>query len=454
MKNYRKNLTDGPILKKMILFVLPLIATSVLQQLFHTADMSVVGKFVGDGAYAAVGSTGTVVGLFIEFFMGFSIGVNVVIGHAIGKKDDREVSRGVHTAILFSLICGLLIACVGIPLARHMLKWTSVPEEILDMATLYLRIYFGGMPFYMLYNFGAAIFRARGESKIPLYCLLTGGALNVCLNLIFVLVFNMGVEGVAIATVVSNIVSSVLVVVMLTKQTDSIRLCPGKLKLHGSILARIIRIGLPSGFLYSVFSISNLCVQSSINSLGVNVISASSAASNIEIYVQYFGNAFAQAATTFISQNHGAGKLDRCKRVAGLALLLSVVVTTALSFAVYAFGTNFVKIFTNNKEIIKIALLRMRFTLLFKPVQCVMDIMVGCLQGFGRTFATSLISIFVVCGVRVVWIYTYFAAVRTLPGLMVIYPVTWALAAMSHSICYFAVFKKVKRSIQKTVNQL
>ena len=448
LKNYKENLTEGPILKKMIFFILPLIATSILQQLFHTADMSVVGRFAGDDAYAAVGSTGTVVGLFIEFFMGFSVGVNVVVGHAIGRKDEGEVSKGVHTAILFSVICGLIIAIIGIPFTRKLLELTSVPREILDMATLYLGIYFCGMPFYMLYNFASAIFRAKGESRIPLYCLIAGGVINVILNLVFVLVFGMGVEGVAIATVISNIVSSFLAVTALIKQNDSIKLHLSKLKLHKTVLVRFIKLGLPSGFLYSVFSISNLIVQSSINSLGVNVISASSATAGIEIYVQYFGNAFAQCATTFISQNYGAAKHERCRKAARLALIMSVLITTALSLAVYSLGTPLIKIFTVNKTIIAIALLRMRYTLLFKPLQSVMDIMVGCLQGYGKTLPTSLISIFVVCGVRIIWIYTYFAKVGTLPALMVIYPITWGLAALSHSACYFWVLKRNTQKIK------
>jgi len=442
VKSQKQNLTEGPILKKMILFILPLIVTSILQQLFHTADMSVVGRFVGGDAYAAIGSTGTIVGLFIEFFMGFSVGVSVVVGHAIGRKDEHEISKSVHTAVLFSVICGLIIAVIGISFTREFLELTNVPAKIIDIATVYMRIYFCGMPFYMLYNFGSAIFRAKGESKIPLYCLIAGGVINVILNLAFVLVFGMGVEGVAIATVVSNIISSALVVMALSRQKDSIKICLNKLKMHKSVLMRFIKLGLPSGFLYSVFSISNLIVQSSINSLGVNVISASSAAAGIEIYVQYVGSAFAQCTTTFISQNYGAGKIYRCRKVARLSLVVCVLMTTVLSFAVFACGTPFIKIFTTNKKVIALALLRMRFTLLFKPLQSVMDIMCGCLQGYGKTLPTSLISIFVVCGVRVIWIYTYFASVATLPALMVIYPITWGFAALSHSICYFMVLKR------------
>lgn len=449
IKRKEMNLLEGPILKKMILYALPIFATLVLQQLFNTADMSVVGKFVSNKAYSAVGSTSTIIGLFVEFFTGFSVGANVVTAYFIGKKDDKKANDAVHTAILFSVICGFIIAIVGLCSARTILRWTLVPEELLDMASLYLRIYFIGMPFYMLYNFCAAIFRSRGETRIPFYALTIGGVLNVGLNLFFVLVFRWGVAGVAIATVASNALSSVILLVLLSKRTDMLKFNLKKLKLHGEHLGRIVKIGLPAGFLGSVFSISNLCVQSAVNSLGSDVIAASSAAGGVEIYVQYIGNSFAQTVTTFISQNHGAKNGARCRKVARIATGLCVVVTFLASLAVYAAGGTLLKIFIDDPTQIDIALTRMKFTLLFKCIQSVMDILVGCLQGYGFTFVPALISIFGVCGVRLVWIFTYFKAHASLENLMVIYPITWVIASLSHGLCYFFVVNKIRKQREK-----
>lgn len=444
-KRKEMNLLEGSILKKMILYALPIFATSVLQQLFNTADMSVVGKFVSNEAFQAVGCTSTVIGLFIEFFLGFSVGANVVMSYLIGKKDDKKANDCVHTSILFSVICGFFIAVVGVFSARSILKLTKAPDNLLDMASLYLCIYFAGMPFYMLYNFCAAIFRSRGETRIPFYALMLGGVLNVGLNLFLVLVFHLGVAGVAIATVASNAVSSAILLVLLSKRTDMLKFSLKKLKLHGDLLGRIVKIGLPSGFLGSVFSISNFCVQSAVNSLGNDVIAASSAASNIEIYVQYIGNAFAQAATTFVSQNHGAKNRARCRKAARTAFGLCVSTTLVVSVAVYTVSGSLLKIFITDSTQISLALTRMKFTLLFKCIQSVMDVFVGCLQGYGFTFVPALISIFGVCGVRLLWIYTYFQTHASLEKLMVIYPVTWVLASLSHGICYLFVVNKIRK---------
>ena len=445
----RENLTEGSIFKLMIAFVLPVFATSVLQQAFNTADMMILGRFVGDEAYAAVGSTSTIVGLFIEFFLGFSIGANVVISRFIGNGNAEKSSKAVHSSLMLALICGSFIALMGMSLTEPMLRLTHVPEELVEDATLYLRIYFAGMPFYMLYNFAAAVFRSVGKTRLPLFCLTVGGALNVVLNAFFVLVLSRGVDGVAMATVISNAVSFVLLIGALRRERDDIRFYFGRCRIDKSILWSIIRIGLPSGFLGSVFSISNLCIQSVVNSLGTKVIAASSSAANIEIYMQYIGNAFAQACATMVSQNLGAGKIDRCKRTLATALSVCMSVTFVISVVVYILSPYLVKIFTLDETVIMYARRRMIYTLLFKVVQCVMDVTVGALQGYGRTLVPASVSMIGVCGLRLLWIFTVFPMFRSVDALFIVYPITWAIASVCDLIYFAVCYKKSKQEKQE-----
>lgn len=428
----------------MILFALPVFFSSVLQQLFNTVDMSVVGRFVGDDAQAAVGCTATIVGLFIDFFSGFSVGVNVVAAHCIGKKNGEGARQVLHTAVLFSLICGIFIAIGGILIAKPMLVLMNTPTEILDTATLYLKIYFLGMPFYTVYNFCAAVFIAQGNSKTPLVCLSAGGALNVLLNLLFVCVLHTGVAGVAIATVAANSVSVAAVLFMHAKNAD-MRLQFKELKINPKVLKKIIVIGMPSALLSSVFSVSNIFVQSAVNSLGVEAVAASTDAAGIEIYVQFIGNAFATAARTFVGQNAGANNLKRCDKAVSYALTMCVGVTLLLSGGIYLLAPELLRIFTADPTIIAIAMSRMKFTLLFKAVQSVMDITAGCLQGYGYTLIPALISVFGVCGVRLLWIFFVFPRIMTMGGLMVIYPITQGIAAALDVVCYLIVRKKKRR---------
>ena len=457
-KTKRTDLTEGPILSKMILFALPIIATSILQQAFNTADMAILGRFVGETAYAAVGSTSTIVGLFIEFFLGFSIGANVVISRFVGNKNAEQTSKAVHTSLCFALLCGILIAIMGIALIQPLLVLTKVPTELAKDATIYLSIYFAGMPIYMLYNFASATFRSVGKTKLPLYCLTIGGVLNVALNVLFVTVFSMKVEGVAIATVLSNVLSLILMLIALKREREDIRFSIKKCKIDKSILGSVIKIGLPSGLLGSVFSISNLCVQSAVNSLGTKVISASSSASNVEIYVQYVGNAFAQTCATFISQNLGAKKQDRCKKIVVTALGVCIAITFVLSIGVYLLSSTILKIFTTDEVVISFARQRMRYTLLFKCVQSVMDIMVGVLQGYGKTFIPASISLIGVCGFRLVWIFTLFNLNPSVDSLFIIYPITWAIASICDVVYFIVCYNKTKREqltqLQNEQNQI
>ena len=441
----RTDFTQGPILKRMIVFLLPLMATSALQQLFNTADMVIVRWFVSDTAYAAVGATGTIIGFFIELFLGFSIGANVIIANFIGEKNKEQSSKAVHTALLFALVGGIVIGVIGLSFAKRLLMITRIPTELISDATRYLRIYFAGIPIYLLYNFTAAVFRSIGKNKIPLYCLALGGITNVLLNLLFTAVCHLGIAGVAIATVLANAISLVLLLCVLSHENEDVRFQFERCKADTAILKRILRVGLPSGLLGSIFSISNICTQTAINTLGVSVIEASASAANVEIYVQYLGNAFAQACTTMIGQCYGAGKLKRCKQVFYTALPTCMGATLVISVIVYLLASYVLRIFTVDPVIIALARERMQFTLLFKFIQCAMDISVGVMQGYEKTLIPACISLFGVCGTRLLWIFLVFFPHPALSTLYVMYPITWLIASVANLIYYGSLQKhKIK----------
>lgn len=438
--------TEGTIIKKMLLFALPIIATSIILQLFNTFDMAVAGRFISKEALAAIGSTSTISGFFIEFFLGFSTASNVIIAQLLGRGNSKKANRAVKTAVIFALYSGIFIAVCGFVSARFILNLMSVPDNILSSATQYLKIYFTGMPFFMLYNFCAAICRSKGDTKTPMFCLVSGGILKLALNVIFVKVFSIGVTGMAISTVCSNALSAVLLIIFLRKRNDELKLSVSDFKTDKDIVLSLLKIGLPSAFLGSVFSISNICIQSAINSLGSNAIAASSAAASIEIYIQFFGNAFAQAATTFTSQNYGARKFERLNKVTLLAIALCEIVSVILTAVTFSFSSTLLRIFVTDSAVIALALIRMKYTLLFKPIQAVMDIMAGCLQGYGYTLVPAIVSVFGVCGIRLLWIYTAFANAPGMDMLMVIYPVTQTIAAVIHSVCYIRLRKRIVKN--------
>lgn len=434
-------------LATIVRFALPTLATLVLTQLFNTADAAIVGRVCGESAYAAVGATTTPIGFFTELFMGFSIGTTVLISRTIGERNDEKIARGVHTAILLALICGAACAGIVAASARPFLRLTSTPDSILADATRYLTIYAFGMPVYLAYNFVAAIFRAQGRPQVPLVCLSIGGALNVVGNLCFTILFDLGVTGVALSTVLANTVSLVLLVSVLARERGALRFSIRRCRIDRGCLYEIVRVGLPSGLLGSVFSISNLCVQSSINSLGEGVIAASSAAANIEIYVQYVGNAVSQACIALVGQSFGARDFSRCERIFRTALLSCMIATGTLSVLAYAASDKLLLLFCTSPAIIAAAKERMRFTLLFKILQCVMDISSSVLQGFGKATVPACISLLVVCGFRVVWIFTVFAHVGTLGSLMIVYPISWCFAGVSDLVYFKILMKALKRGV-------
>lgn len=437
----QRSFLEGSIWDKLILFALPLALTNILQQLFNSADMAVVGHFSGKEAFAAVGSTSTAINLLIEIFTGLSVGSNVIIARFIGKGDLKRANDAVHTSVLTALILGAFLGGIGIAVSKPAMTLMNVPDDVINHSVTYLRIYCAGLPFLVLYNFSAAILRSRGNSIKPLYVLFFAGVINVVLNIIFVAFLDMDVAGVAIATVISNAISAFLLLYHLMFKDDMLKLEISKLKIEKDILLDFAKVGVPASFLGSVFSISNICVQSSINSLGTDVMSACAAAANVEVYIQFFGNAFAQAATTFVSQNYGAKKHDRCAKTVKIALAECISVTVVLSVVVFTFGRVFLRIFTNDNAVIELAMRRMIYTLLFKFIQCVMDIMVGVLQGYGYTLVPAFISVFGVCGTRLLWILLVFPHFGTLESIMIIYPITQTIASVCHTFCYL-LFKK------------
>ena len=443
--SFEIDMTNGPLLGKIVKFAIPLALSGILQLLFNAADIIVVGQFVGPSALAAVGSTSALIQLITNLFIGLSIGVNVLVARYFGAGQRKDLSETVHTAILTSLISGVFLIFVGIALARPLLEMMGTPEDVIDQAVLYMSIYFGGMPVVMLYNFGAAILRAVGDTQRPLYFLFISGVVNVVLNLLFVIVLGMGVEGVAIPTVISQCVSAGLVLLCLVKahtayQVDLKSLCLKKDKLWG-----MARIGLPAGIQGCSFSISNVLIQSSINSFGSLAMAGNTAAVNIEGFVSTAQDAFAQAALSFTGQNMGAGKTRRVNRILLLCLVLVTGTGLVLGTGAFLLGHQLLGIYSADPQVIAFGIRRMSICCVLQFVGGLMGVMVGVLRGMGYSFIPMAITIGFVCGFRVIWIFTVFAMFPTLEALYVSYPITWGLAALCDGVCFLIVHRHVSK---------
>ena len=427
------DMLHGPIWNKIPRFALPVAATAILEQLFNASDVAVVGNFTGADstvAVAAVGANSALIGLIVNLFIGIALGTNVVIANAIGHGDKQTVHRAVHTSVLVALIGGGLVTLLGELLAASVLGLLNVPEDVFPLALLYLRIYLAGMPVILLYNFEAAIFRSIGETKTPLIALASSGVLNVILNLFFVAVLHMTVNGVAIATVISNAVSSVLLYCRLRRSTREIKLEPKQLRIDGAVLKRIMQIGLPAGVQSAVFSVSNIVIQSAINSLGTVVMAASSAAFNIEIITYYLLNSFTQACTTFTGQNFGAGDLHRCRRTLLLSLGEGIVVLAAAVSTILFFGKPLLSIFNRDPAVIAVGYTRLVLVMLSHGLNLVYDVVSGYLRGFGISLVPALLTMLGVCGTRIAWVELVFPQSRTFRTLMTVYPVSLAVTAL------------------------
>ena len=440
MEKKRIDILNGSIWDKILAFALPLAATSVLQQLFNSADVAVVGHFSGSNALAAVGSTSPITNLFITIFVGLSIGANVVISRFLGAQNEKDTSKAVHTSILLSIISGIVIALIGEVIAVWLLKIMSTPKEVLDQAALFLRITFIGMIFLTIYNFEAAILRAGGDTKRPLYCLLISGVVNVTLGLFFVVVCKLDVAGVALATLIADATSALLLFYILTKEQGPLKLSLEKLKIDKTITKDILFTGIPAAIQGMLFNVSN--IQSGINSLGADVVAASTVGLNFEIYVYYLITGFSQASITFNSQNYGAGNYKRCIKSTRGCMILGTIFTVSLSMIFIVFDRFFAGIFTSNPKIVELATIRMTYILIFEVLNMTIEIMSGSLRGLGSPMISTLLCVIFTCGVRLGYMFLVFPHFNTYNMLLIIYPISWALTASSIIIAYFVTKKK------------
>lgn len=446
-KSYTMDLCEGSILKKLLLFALPLMLSSMLQLLFNAADVIVVGRYAGDNSLAAVGSNGSIINLLTNIFMGLSIGANVLVARYFAAKQDGELRKTVHTAITVSVISGVILAVVGAVAAKQVLTWMQCPAEVIDLSTLYLRIYFLGMPAMMVYNFGAAILRGVGDTKRPLYFLTFAGVINVVLNLVFVIICKMDVAGVALATIISQFISAFLVIRCLMKEDGAIRLQREYLGVDKQIFLRILRIGLPAGLQGSLFSISNVVIQSSINTFGATIVAGNSAASNIEGFVYMAMNAFSQAIVAFTSQNVGAGKYKRINKILLITQLCVLVVGGVMGNAVYLFGEPLLGLYTDSPVVVAAGMKRLSVICTTYALCGMMDVMVGSLRGLGYSVMPMIVSLLGACVFRMAWISVLFMSEQfhTIETVYYAYPVSWTVTLATHIICFTTVRRKLKK---------
>lgn len=435
------DMTHGSLWDKILMIALPLAASGILQQLFNAADVAVVGQFVGKEAMAAVGANAPVVNILITMFTGISLGANVVISRYTGRKDKENAENAAHTAILVAVISGFFILVLGQCIARITLEMMSVPGDCLDMAVLYLRVYLCGMPVIFLYNFEAAIFQSQGDTKTPLMCLIISGIVNVILNLFFVIVIGMTVNGVALATVISNGISSMLLFAFLLKGKTPLTIEKQRFHIHAELLKEMLQIGLPAGLQGMVFSISNILIQSAVNSLGTDVVAGSSAAGNLEIIGYFVVNSFSQACTTIIGQNFGANQPERCHKTLMISLVESWIVGGTVSFLIIIFGKQLLRLFNSDPNVIAFGYQRLFWILSFEVINGTIDIISGAMRGYGESLTPALIALVCICGVRIVYIFTYFASHRSFTTLMLAYPISWIITVIVISAAYLIMRK-------------
>lgn len=445
--SYEINMTEGPLLGKLIQFSIPLALSGILQLLFNAADIVVVGRFAGSHALAAVGSTGALNMLIVNLFMGLSIGVNVLCARFYGAGQNRDLKETVHTAVLIAALSGFVLIFLGIGLSRPLLRLMDTPADVIDHSVLYMRIIFAGMPASMLYNFGSAILRAVGDTQRPLYFLLTAGIINVVLNLFFVIVLHMGVAGVALATVLSQCVSAGLVILCLTRSEGPYRLFLKELKIYGPKLRDMTKIGIPAGIQSSMFSISNVLIQSTVNSFGSVAMAGSTAAGNIEGFLFTSLDAFTQGAQSFVGQNYGAKKMERVRKTVLLCVGLVTALGLVLGVSAYLAGDALLSIYSTDPAVIAFGRQRMLINCVFYFSIGPMNIFVGGMRGMGHSMAPMLDTVFGTCVLRVLWVYTVFAMWPAWTVLFASYPVSWTLTGILTGISYFVIKKKAEKAI-------
>lgn len=443
-RSYEIDMCSGALIPKILQFSIPLMLSGILQLLFNAADIIVVGQFTGSQAMAAVGSTGSLNNLIVNIFLGLSIGSSVLMARYYGAKENDNIHELVHTSVLLSLISGTVLIVIGIILAHPLLMWMGTPADVIDQSVLYMRIVFLGMPAMLTYDFGAGILRAIGDTRRPLVYLTAAGVINACLNVFFVVCFGLGVAGVAIATIISQYISAFLVIRCMIKSDATYKLSLKELRIYKSKLNQIVRIGLPAGIQGAVFNISNVLIQSSINSFGSIAMAGNTAAANIEGFVYTSMNSLYQASTSFTSQNVGARKTERIVPVLLSCLMIVSIVGIGLSSLVVIFGKELLGIYSGNAEVIQYGLQRLHVVCLTYFTCGLMDVACGSIRGLGYSIAPTLVSLTGACGLRIIWIYTIFRLDHTLFNLYLSYPVSWVITFTAHIICFIVFYRKWK----------
>ena len=451
MKNnkYEIDMCNGTLMDKLISFSLPLMLSGILQLLFNAVDIIVVGRFTGRQALAAVGSTTALINIFTNLFIGISLGANVLAARFYASGKEKEMSETVHTSITLALISGLVMALAGVLLARFALNLMGTPNDVIDQSVLYMRIYFLGMPFFMLYNYGAAVLRAVGDTKRPLMFLIAAGIINACLNMVLVIVFNLGVAGVAIATIFSQFISCVLVLRCLNKTDASYQLRFSKLRIKGYYLKQIFQVGIPAGIQSTVINFSNVLLQSSVNSFGSVAMAGYTAANNIFGFLYASINAVTQACMSFTSQNYGVGKWKRMDRVLVDCLILSTTIALILGGGAYLFGPELLKIYTDDPQVISCGMEILLYTTVTYFLCGWMDLFPGSLRGMGKSIVPMILSVIGTVGTRIVWIFGIFPRFRSLKILFISYPVSWIITIILQVICFIFVRRIVYAPLKK-----
>lgn len=441
------DMCEGPLLGKILIFAIPLMLSSILQLLFNAADIIVVGRYAGKEALAAVGSTSSLNKLLVNMFIGFSVGASILISRYYGAKEEKDIEETVHTSIAFAAVIGVVLAIVGNIYAKPLLLWMGSPEDVVNLAALYMKIFFLGMPAFMIYNYGSAILRAIGDTKRPLYYLAFAGVINVILNMIFVIIFHLSVAGVAIATVISQFISAGLLLRCLCSLEGSCRLKIKKLRVHKGKTWEIVRYGLPAGLQNTIFETSNVLIQSSINSFGSIAMAGASAASNIEGFSFAALNSFHQTAMSFTSQNLGGKKYDRIPKILLNCMACSVATGLLLGMCFHFLGSELIGIYSSETDVISYGLIKLRWVCVPYFLFGIMDTMLGMQRGLGYAVLPTVVSLLGACGFRILWILTVFEKWHSLDILFVSYPISWTITGLVHIICFTIVWRKLKRRV-------
>lgn len=438
------DMTSGPLLGKILLFAIPLIFSSVLQLLFNAADVVVVGRYAGENALAAVGSTGALINLLTNLFIGLSVGANVLFARYIGGNQEKEASEALHTAVFVSLISGILLAMIGVVFSKPLLILMNTPEDVIELSAIYLKIYFLGMPAMLFYNFGSALLRAVGDTKRPLLFLTIAGIINVMLNLFFVIFLGLSVKGVALATIISQFISALLLLSCMLKGVGACKICPSQLRITPVQLNKILAIGVPAGIQSVIFSISNVLIQSSVNSFGSIAMAGNSAAANVEGFVYVSMNAFYQTTLSFTSQNFGAKKYDRIGKILLCCQSCVIITGIVLGNLCNIFSTPLISLYNSNPDVIYYGKLRIQYICTIYCFCGIMDVFTGTIRGLGYSILPTIVSLLGACVFRVIWIFTVFEKLHSLPVLYLSYPISWVLTFTAHFICFCMITRKLR----------